>query len=60
MNSLSWCGQAAPPGINYDTCSDPKGCNENNSYDFWGKMSTWVRAMINLFGQISKGLSQSD
>ncbi|EDV29268.1 uncharacterized protein TRIADDRAFT_19184 [Trichoplax adhaerens] len=41
VNSLTWCGQEKSPGINYETCSDPQGCNKNNTYDFWAKMSTW-------------------
>ncbi|EDV29267.1 expressed hypothetical protein [Trichoplax adhaerens] len=55
VNSLSWCGQLALPGINYNDCHDPQHCNNKNSGIFWSKMSTWfaqgssgtVRVLLN-------------
>ncbi|XP_069104790.1 ADP-ribosyl cyclase/cyclic ADP-ribose hydrolase-like [Argopecten irradians] len=40
MNGLTWCGQKAPPGINYQSCPPYNGCPETASTAFWGKASS--------------------
>ncbi|OWF44433.1 ADP-ribosyl cyclase/cyclic ADP-ribose hydrolase-like [Mizuhopecten yessoensis] len=40
MNGLVWCGQTAPPGINYHSCPSFNGCPVAANTAFWGKASS--------------------
>ncbi|CAG5129998.1 unnamed protein product [Candidula unifasciata] len=38
-NSLTWCGQESPPGINYSSCPDWSDCPTEASESFWAGAS---------------------
>ncbi|XP_033760725.1 ADP-ribosyl cyclase/cyclic ADP-ribose hydrolase-like [Pecten maximus] len=40
MNGLTWCGQTAPPGVNYRNCPSYNDCPETASTAFWGTASS--------------------
>jgi len=42
MNGLTWCGQTADPGMNYQSCPSYNECPESASTAFWGTASATV------------------